>query len=140
MPSLGKAGDIKEVADGYARNFLFPNNLAEAATDAAIKQNELQKTLLAKKSEEDLKKYQELAETLETAAVAIKAKVNEEGKLFGSITSEIILEALKAQKIDISDKNIDIKAGHIKEAGEHKIIVNLPHGLEARLNIIVEKE
>ncbi len=140
VPNLGKAGDIKEVADGYARNFLFSNNLAEVATGAAIKKLELQKTLLAQKAEENLKKYQELADSLEIASITIKAKANEDGKLFGSITPEIILNSLEAQKINIGKDDVSVKAEHIKEIGEYKITINLPHGLESRINVIVEKE
>ncbi|MBU3964771.1 50S ribosomal protein L9 [Patescibacteria group bacterium] len=140
VPNLGKAGDTKEVADGYARNFLFSNNLAEVATGAAIKKNELQKTLLAQKAEENLKKYQELADSLEVATITIKAKANEDGKLFGSITPEIILNSLKTQKINIGKNGAGVKAEHIKEIGEYKITINLPHGLESRVNLIVERE
>lgn len=140
VSGLGKAGDIKDAADGYARNFLFPNNLAEAATETAIKKLELQKKLLAEKAEEDLKKYQELADALEIATVTIKAKANEDGKLFGSITPEIILNSLKAQKIDIVSDGISVKSEHIKETGEYKVTICLPHGLESRISVIVEKE
>lgn len=140
VSGLGKAGDIKDAADGYARNFLFPNSLAETATEAAVKKLELQKKLLAEKAEEDLKKYQELADALEVATITIKAKANEEGKLFGSITSDIIQNSLKAQKIDVGSGGVSVKSEHIKEIGEYKVTICLPHGLESRISVIVESE
>ena len=83
VKNLGKAWEIKDVSDGYARNFLFPNNLAETATPDLIKKAEQKKALKVKKAEEDLMKVEKLASLLEGLLVKVKAKANDEGKLFG---------------------------------------------------------
>jgi large subunit ribosomal protein L9 len=140
VKNLGKAWEIKEVSDGYARNFLLPHKLAEIATPEVIKKAENQKISAAKKAEEDLLEAEALAGTLDGAMVRIKAKANEEGKLFGSITPEMISAALAAEKFDINKVRDIIIEDPIKEAGEHKVTINLPHGLEAEVTVLVEKE
>lgn len=139
VKNLGKAWEIKEVSDGYARNFLFPNNLAETATPDLIKKAEQKKALKVKKAEEDLMKVEKLASLLEGCLVKVKAKANDEGKLFGSITPEMIAEAIKKEKIDLGSIDIGLTAS-IKETGEHKVTLNLPHGLESEITVLVEKE
>lgn len=140
VKNLGKAWDVKEVSDGYARNFLLPNDLAKIATPELIEKAEGQKLTAAKKAEADLLEVEKMAETLDGVTVKIKAKANEEGKLFGSITPEIISESLAKEKLNVG-KSVDIAiTDPIKEVGEHKITVNLPHGLEAEIVVIVEKE
>lgn len=141
VKSLGKAWDIKEVSAGYARNFLFPNKLAEAATPDLVKKSEAQKADIVKKAEKDLEKTEQLASVLDGFVIKIKAKANAEGKLFGSIKPEMIRTSLLSEKLDvesISAKEISTEA--IKEIGEHKVTINLPHGLEAVIAVIVEKE
>lgn len=141
VKNIGKAWDIKEVSAGYARNFLFPHNLAQTATPELIKKSEAQKAEVIKKAEADLEKIEQLAGELDDFVIKIKAKANAEGKLFGSIKSDMILEALKNEKVNIenlSSKSISTET--IKEIGEHKVTINLPHGLEAVIIVIVEKE
>lgn len=141
VKNVGKAWDIKDVSDGYARNFLFPNKLAQVATPDMIKKAEMQKAEGIKKAEEDLEKIELLASALDDFVIKIKAKANAEGKLFGSIKPEMIREALINEKLDIRSipaKNIATE--NIKETGEHKVTINLPHGLEAVIVVIVEKE
>jgi len=141
VKNMGKTWDIKDVSDGYARNFLFPNKLAQIATPDLIKKSERQKAEMIKKSEEDLEKIEKLASELDGFAIKIKAKANAEGKLFGSIKPEMIKEALLSQKLNV--KSLlpkDFSAENIKEIGEHKATINLPHGLEAVITVIVEKE
>ncbi len=142
VKNLGKAWNIKEVADGYARNFLFPNNLAKPATAELIKKSEEQKALAARKAEEELEKTEKFVSEIDGYAIKIKAKANKEGKLFGSITPEIIKERLAKEKInnEIMALAKNIITENIKEIGEHKVTINFPHGLEAILTVIVEKE
>lgn len=138
--NIGKAWDIKEVADGYARNFLFPQGLAKIATAELIKKAQDQKAIMAKKAEEELEKIEKFAAFLDGFTVKIKAKANEEGKLFGSITPEMIINALAREKVNIDKSQEIIINDSIKEIGEHKVTVSLPHGLEAELIVLVEKE
>lgn len=142
VKNLGKTWDIKEVSDGYARNFLFPNNFAKPATAELIKKSEERKALAAKKAEEDLKKTEKFVSEIDGCVIKIKAKANKEGKLFGSITPEIIKECLAKEKInnEIIASARSILTENIKETGEYKVTVNFPHELEAILTVIVEKE
>lgn len=141
VKNLGKAWDIKEVSDGYARNFLFPGNFAQAATPELIKKSQTIKEEKIKKAEADLEKIEQLASQLDDLVVKIKAKANDEGKLFGSVKPEMIFEALQNEKINTSDITAGmILADDIKEIGEHKVTINLPHGLEAVIVVVVERE
>lgn len=141
VKSIGKAGDVKEVSNGYARNFLFPNNFAQVATLNLIKKSEVQKANLIKKSEEDLEKTEKLAGELDGFVIKLKAKANAEGKLFGSIKPDMIKEALVKEKLSIGNIPIEkISTDAIKGIGEHKVSIDLPHGLEAVIIVVVEKE
>ena len=139
VEKLGKKGEIKEIADGYGRNFLIPNELAILATkDQIVKLEEL-KEIESKKSEEELVKFQELATQLNGLELEISAKVSEEEKLFGAITNVQIVEKLKEQGISVDKEQIKLK-DPIKEIGEYEINIQLPHNLEAKIKIIIVKE
>jgi len=136
---LGKVGDIKEVADGYARNFLIPKGIAKPATKSAEKEIEILKEAQAKKSEEELKIAEELAENLEGMSVEISAKADESGKLFGAVSQENIAAALEKKGFKINKNKISI-AEPIKEVGEYEAMISLDHGLEARVEVVVVRE
>jgi large subunit ribosomal protein L9 len=138
IKNIGKAGDIKEVSDGYARNFLLPQKLAMPATESAVKQalNAKSKQLEAEKAEQE--KMKELAKIIAGKRIVIKAK-EKKGKLFGSITVKNIAQELKKEKIEISEKSIIIESP-IKEVGEYEIKIRLDHGLETSLMLAIEKE
>ena len=136
---LGKVGNTREVADGYARNFLIPKGIAKPATEGAEKEIETLKETQAKKSEEELKTAEELAESMEGLSLEISAKADESGKLFGAISQEDIAKALKEDGFKIEKSKINISEP-IKEIGEHEAIVSFDHGLEARVGIIVVRE
>lgn len=139
VKNIGKAGDIKEVSNGYAKNFLFPNKLAEIATPELIKKAEQNKAFEIKKAEENLKMIEDIVNSLDGISVKMKAKANEEGKLFGSITPEMIIDAVKKEVKTLKSIKIGIESS-VKETGEHKITLNFPHSLEAEIILIVEKE
>jgi len=138
VPELGKRGDIKEVALGYARNYLIPQGLAEEATDSAIAAVQAQKGKEAKIAEEDLAKAESLAAGLEGQTIEIQAKASEEGTLYGAISNSKIVSALKEKGFEV--RKDQINAGHIKEIGDHEILINLDHGLEARITLIINSE
>ncbi len=139
VKNIGMAGNVKEVSNGYAKNFLFPNKLAEVATPDLVKKAEASKALEVKKAEENLKMVEELVNSFEGISVKIVRKANDEGKLFGSITPEMITEAIKKEVKTLKSIKINTDSS-IKEVGEHKITLNFPHGLEAEVDVIVEKE
>ncbi len=140
VDNLGKKYDVKDVKDGYARNFLIPKNLAKPATEEVIKWVETQKEIKAKKSEEELKKVQDLASTVDGQEVMITVKTGkEQGQLFESITAQKISEKLKEMGFDIKKGQIDLTQP-IKEIGEFPVKIHLEHNLEAEIKVIVVEE
>lgn len=140
IQGLGKAWEIKNVSDGYARNFLFPKKLAQSATPDLIKKSENLKITAAKKAEADLLEIEKIVAGLDGAQVKISAKANEEGKLFGSITEEMIFAALTKENFIFGKSAKLAIANPIRETGEHTAIINFPHNLEAEIKVLVEKE
>lgn len=135
---LGKAGDIKNVRDGYARNFLLPRKMVEIATKA--KETHLQR-ISAKLAEKAKKIYDSavaLKADLDTKVIELKAKAGEEGKLFGSITNTVISEELTKLGFDIDRKKI--VADNIKTLGEHSVKIRLDEGVNAVIKVIVQAE
>jgi large subunit ribosomal protein L9 len=139
IEKLGKKYDIKEVADGYARNFLIPKGLVKPATKEALKWLEIQKEIEAKKAEEELKKVQVLATAIDGQEVLIPVKVGEDGQLFESITSQKIFEKLKELGFEIKKTQIDLPEP-IKELGEFPVKVKFEHNLEAEIKVIIVEE
>lgn len=137
VQSLGSAGDIRDVADGYARNFLIPGGYVKVATEAALEEAEALKAKKARQAEEELKVAEELARKLQGVSVLIAAKADKSGKLYAAIKPEEISKALKEKGLEISENKIIIK-DPIKEVGECEIIVNLDHGLEVSVAVMVE--
>ena len=133
IKSLGKIGDIKDVAEGYAQNFLFPKKLAEVATEEAVKNAELQKEQVKKAAEENLKKIRELAEKLKNRKISLKSKAKN-GKLFGSISAKNIAEALQKENLEISEKSVMLNEA-IKKVGEYKIKIELDFGIKTEINL-----
>ncbi len=138
ISGLGRQGDVKEVASGYARNFLFPKGLAETATDEKIKEAEEKRAKNAKDAELDLIDTQKLVKKLEGQTVEISAKASDEGTLYAAVSPVKIAKALQQKGLEV--KKQQIKAEHIKELGEHEITVELNHGLEARITLIINSE
>jgi len=139
IENVGKKGDIKNVADGYARNFLFPRNLAKVATEEAIVELEKEKELEAQKAEEELKKTQELVSKIDGLEFEVIEKIDESGKLYGSINEVRIAKVLKEKGFDIKKKQIKIPQP-IKELGEFPVTLLFDHGLEAEIKLIVMEE
>jgi len=138
VPELGEAGDIKEVTLGHARNFLIPKGLAQEATEEKIKEIEIQKAKQAKDAELDLVKTEQLAQRLEGQTIEMAAKASEEGTLYAAISAVKLTEALQRLGFEVRKEQIDV--GHIKELGEHEVIINLDHNLEARITLIINSE
>lgn len=137
VKGLGKKGEIINASDGYARNFLFPRNLAAEATQGSIKEHELQKANEAKKKAKDLQDAKELARELSEATVTIKVKAGENGKLFGSITSKDIAEALKSQcNYDVDKKKIVLDEA-IKVAGTYNVEIKVFPEVSANIKVTI---
>ncbi len=138
VSNLGDAGDLKDVADGYARNFLLPNRLAIRANDGSTKVIEHQRKLAAVKKEKRVKSMQEIAKAIESKELQILVKVGENDKLFGSVTSLDIANALKKEGIEIDKRKIEIPE-HIKALGNYQAKVKLADGVNTSIKIKVEK-
>ncbi|MFH1461112.1 MAG: 50S ribosomal protein L9 [Patescibacteria group bacterium] len=139
VEKLGKKGEVKETADGYARNFLIPNKKAILASKDELAKLEEQKEIETQKAEQELAQFQEIASRLDGLEIEIKAKISEEEKLFGAVSPNQISEKLKEQGFEISKEQIKLEKP-IKEIGEYEINVELPHNLEAQIKVIVTGE
>jgi len=140
VKSLGKAGEVKEVKDGYGKNFLIAKGFAKHATPEIIQEHK--KMVAQKEAEEkaEIERLKTLAQKLDKIEIVIKKKVGENGHLFGAVTKEEIAEALKAQHdIEIDKKDITEKKA-IKTIGEHSVDLKLGHGIHATLHVDVEGE
>ena len=132
----GKAGDVVKVSDGYARNMLLPKGLAKEATEGNIRL-EKQKAIAAEKLEEQKAAAKEMAAKLEKITLKIESKGGDSGKLFGSITSKDIAEALEKQEgMKIDKKKIEMKTP-IKQAGETEVTLKLFTEISAQLKVSV---
>ena len=140
VKGTGKAGDVVKVSDGYARNMLLPKGYATEATDGNIRNLEKQKAIAAEKKAEEKAAAQELGEKIAKLAVEIKTKAGEGGKIFGSITSKDIADALKEQhNITVDKKNIQLD-GTIKQTGEVTVEIKLYPEVSTKLNVKIEAE
>ncbi|MBR6654505.1 MAG: 50S ribosomal protein L9 [Oscillospiraceae bacterium] len=133
----GKKGELKEVSDGYARNFLFPKKLAVEATADNINTMKLQEKAKQAQIAKEKAEAKENAEKLKECTVKISAKAGSNGKLFGAVTSKEISDALAAQfNIEI-EKNKIVQAEPIKTYGSFEVKVKLGHEISATLKVMV---
>lgn len=139
VENVGKKYEVKEVADGFARNFLIPKGLAKPATKMALKWLETIREIETKKAEEELKKIQELASKIDGMEVVIPVKITPDGELFESITSQKISKELKKLGFEISKSQIDL-SDPIKELGEFPVKVHFEHNLETEIRVVVTEE
>jgi len=139
VPNLGRKNDIKDVSDGYARNFLFPRNLAKSATSEALKAVALQKEREEREKSEEYQKYKALVEKLKSLTLSFKVKLGIKGRAFGSVTAVKIREELKKQGIEVEKEWILLEEP-IKTTGEYFIKIKLPQGLTGEVKIIVGNE
>jgi large subunit ribosomal protein L9 len=136
----GKKGEVKNVADGYAQNFLFKQGLAIEATPANLKALEAQKNKQKREAEEELARAKQLKEQLEQLTVEISAKAGEGGRLFGSITSKQIAEALQSQhKIKIDKRKIELNDA-IRSLGYTNVPIKLHPEVTATLKVHVSEQ
>lgn len=138
--NVGKKGEIKNVSDGYAHNFLIPKGIAMEATDSNIKELERKKAADAEKRATDKASAERIKEKLSELETVLETKAGEGGRVFGSVTSKDISDALKAQHgIEIDKKKIVINTP-IKQVGEHNIEAKLYQEVTANLKIIVKAQ
>lgn len=137
VKSLGKKGEIVNVNDGYARNFILPKKLGVEANGKNMNDLKLQKANQEKVAKEQLEAAKQLAETIEKGQVTLAIKIGEGGKSFGSISSKEIAAAVKEQmNLDMDKKKIQLKDG-IKTTGTHEVPVKLHPKVTAKLKVVV---
>ena len=140
VKSLGKTGEIKEVKDGYGKNFLIGKGFAKHATDEVIAEWKEQQRLTAEAEAQELADLTALKATLEALEVIIARKLGDTGHLFGAVTKEDIAKALENDhNVAIDKKNIETKKP-IKMTGTHEVDLKLGHGIHAQLHINVVGE
>lgn len=136
----GKKGEVKNVADGYAQNFLFKQGLAIEATPANLKALEAQKNKQKKEAEEELARAKQLKEKIDTLTVELFAKAGEGGRLFGSVTSKQIAEALQQQHdIKINKRKIELDDA-IRALGYTNVPIKLHPEVTATLKVHVQEQ
>jgi large subunit ribosomal protein L9 len=137
VENLGHKGDIVDVRDGYARNFLVPRGLAIKATPGIVKQAEAMRRNRAAKAQRDRELAEELAARLATSTLRIEARAGEGGRLFGSVTSSDIADAALAQLgVELDRRKIDL-GEPLKELGAVEVPVHLEAGVDATLAVDV---
>lgn len=136
---LGHVGEVVDVKDGYARNYLIPRNIAYPATPNSVLQLEEEKKQHARRLEKEKRASEKLAAELEKVSITIQMKVGEDDKLFGSVTSQMIAEALKEKGFVIDKRNLEVEDA-IKALGIYTVDVKLPGGVTGKVKVWVVRE
>lgn len=140
VKGLGKKGEIKDVKDGYGKNFLIGKGFARHATAEILAQHAQDELIVAENLEKEVDALKEIAKELDKAEIIITKKLGQNGHLFGSVTKDEIATALEEQHgIKIDKKHINEKSA-IKTIGEHDLDFKLGHGLHATLHVDVQGE
>jgi large subunit ribosomal protein L9 len=137
VTGTAKAGDVKEVAPGYARNFLFPHKLAVVADDRVVDQIRQREEAARRRAEKALTEAREIEKRLQRITVTMYAKAGEGGRLFGSVTNADIAQQLKRESgIDLDKRKIEVEPA-IKSLGPHEVTVQLHSDVTATLRVVV---
>jgi large subunit ribosomal protein L9 len=136
VKGLGHEGDLKEVRDGYARNFLLPSGAATLADMGALKNWERHRGEREDRAQQIRSEAQKIADRLSETKLEVAVKAGEKNRLFGSVTNREIAELLAKQGIEIDRHQIAVREP-IKTVGEHRVTVNLHHGIEAQVVVTV---
>jgi large subunit ribosomal protein L9 len=139
VAGVGKTGDVKQVKDGFARNFLLPRDLAFVATEHTLKQIEMGQKKKEAKIALEKKKAQELAEKFNNLSVTLAVEVNEDGNLYGSLTAQDIERALSAEGVEI-DKKMILLASPIKDVGIYDLDIKLHPEVTVKIKVWVVKK
>jgi large subunit ribosomal protein L9 len=140
VPNLGHAGDVKNVADGYARNYLFRQGLAVKAAPGKLKEFEHLRVAAAHREEKMAARAEALAEQLSGVTLTFEAKAGETGHLYGSITPSAIAEVLEREIGETFDRRKQILSEPLREVGEHVVSVRLSQDVVAEVKVVVKAE
>jgi large subunit ribosomal protein L9 len=140
VQNVGLAGDVKEVADGYGRNYLIPRRMAVVAGRGAEAEARRLREATAKREAKERDEAQELADLIDNKTVVVRLKVGSEDKVFGAITNDDIATALRLQhQVDIDRRKIELK-DPLKQLGEHKVPLRLHRDVTANINLIITRD
>lgn len=137
VEKLGWLGDVVDVKNGYARNYLLPQGLAKIPTQANIDALAEEKSRRAETRRLEREQKEQLVSSMESAEVVLAAKANELGHLFGSVAERDIAENLRQQGFAVQDAMVQMPAGHIKELGTHEVTLKIATDLKAVVHVIV---
>lgn len=140
VPRVARAGEIKNVSEGYGRNYLLPRKLAVLASPAEMKRLEGWRQTQEKRQAEEERQLQELAQMLEGLEVSIKAKVAETGHLYGSVSSAEVAQAISDLAGTLVDRKWVMLESPLRQVGEFSISINLSSQLKAQVKVIVVAE
>ncbi|RIX47092.1 50S ribosomal protein L9 [Paenibacillus nanensis] len=135
----GKKGEVKDLSEGYVRNFLLPKGLAKLASEGNLKTLEVQNASEVKRKQKEKEDAQALAKRLEELTVIVKAKSGEGGRLFGAVTSKQIADALAGQGIKIDKRKIELD-DPIRTLGVTQVIVKLHPEVKAKMSVQTAEE
>ena len=136
VKKLGWLGDIVEVKEGFARNFLLPQGLAKVATENNIRALAQKKAARAEERMKERRRLEAAAQAVEGAEAVIAAKANEQGHLFGSVTEKEIAANLRAQGFEVKDEMVQLPE-HIKTVGTHSVTLRLAPDLTPKVSVVV---
>ncbi len=139
VKGTGKKGEILDVSDGYAKNFLLKKGLAEQASSVAVNSLKLQKEAEERRRAEEIREIRELAKRMDKSKVTVSIKCGENGKVFGSVTSKEIASRLEEQGFNVDKKKILLKDA-IKTVGDYTVEVRLMEGVSAKVFVTVIPE
>lgn len=140
VSKLGKPGDIVDVADGFARNYLIPKGLGEKATEASVNKVRAEKQSKEREAELELSQVEEIVKKIDGLELDVFVKVDDGGQLYGSVDELLIAETLKNRAgVKISEKDV-VLVEPIKTIGTYQATINFPHGLEAQVKVVVQAE
>jgi len=136
---LGKMGDVKDVKDGYARNYLIPRNIAYEATPSALRMLEEERKQAGRKQDKERAAAEHTAAELEKVSVTLSVQVGEDEKLFGSVTSQMIADALAEKSISLDKRQIELE-DTIKSLGIYDVPVRLAAGVVGKVKVWIVRE
>ncbi|MEF8847301.1 MAG: 50S ribosomal protein L9 [Candidatus Paceibacterota bacterium] len=139
VEDLGEEGEIKEVSDGFARNYLIPEGMAKRATEEKVEEVKKRREKKEEKKEKELEELQDKVSELDGREIEVEVKVGEEGQLYESVSAGKIQNALKEEGFKVKRKQIELE-DTIEELGEFKVDLSFKHNLEAQIRVIVNEK
>lgn len=139
---VGKRGDIVDVSDGYARNFLFPKDLALPASDENLRKLAGEKRAYEARVAKEKEQAEEIADAIGKLQLTIPMRASEEGHLYGSVTPKVVAEAFEEEGISLSPTQVELESDHIRELGTYSFNIHLHEEVEvqSRVWIVAEQE